>query len=441
MKKILIVLIIIIAFGGGWWFFTTFLEGEKPAVKLKQDITAIGQQKVFDITFTDQKTGLRNTEITINQDNKTIVLSSIKYPQKGTHDKSLSFVIDPLSLKLHDGTAKLNISAVDYSLRKNKTDITKHVKIDLMPPQIYLLNSSNYFNPGGTGIALYRLSETVSTSGVQVEDHFSPGYPVTLLGKPCIIAYFALPTQARNGQTNIRVIARDQAGNESSRNIPCLIREKKFRNDRLNLSDSFLQQKMPEFQLQNPDLRGKTPLETFIYVNELMRKDNDETIKKICQKTSPTQLWEGVFLRMKNASPKALFGDSRIYVYGGKTIAESTHLGVDLASTMHAPVEASNHGIVAFAGFIGIYGNTILIDHGLGLFSHYGHLETINVTKGQQVKKGDIIGYTGSSGLAGGDHLHFGIMVGGQFVNPQEWWDPHWINDNITKKMDILSTF
>jgi len=441
MKKLLIVFMIIAAIGGGWWFFTTSCEGERPAIKFKQDISTIGRQKVFDITFMDQKMGLRNTVVTINQDNKTRVLSSIKYPQKGTKEKSLSFVIDPLSLKLHDGAATLNISAVDYSLRKNKTSITKHVNIDLMPPQIYLLNPMNYINPGGTCVTLYRISEPVSTTGIQVENHFSPGYPITLSGNACIIAYFAIPMQARNGQINIRVIARDQAGNESSSNLPCLIREKKFRSDRMDLSENFLQQKMPEFQLQNPNLRGKTSLETFIYVNGLMRNDNDKAIETICQKTNPRQLWEGTFLRMKNASPMALFGDRRTYLYQGKTVGESIHLGVDLASTMHAPVEAANHGIVAFAGFIGIYGNTILIDHGLGLFTHYGHLGTINVRKEQQVKKGDVIGYTGSSGLAGGDHLHFGCVVGGQFVNPQEWWDAHWITDNISKKMELFSNF
>lgn len=443
MKKlrpfsIVFIVFVIVAAIGGWWFFTTSCEGEKPVLKFNQNISAIGRQNVFDITFMDQKSGLRNTVITISQDKRTIVLSSVAYPQKGIKKKSLSLIIDPLSLKLHDGRATLNIFAVDYSLRKNKASFKKDVNIDLTPPQIYLLNPVNNINPGGACITLYRTSETVSLSGVQVENHFFPGYPITLFGKSCIITYFALPIHAKNGQTNIRVIATDHAGNESSSNLSCLIRDKKFRSDRMDLSESFLQQKMPEFQFLNPNLREKTPLEIFVYINGLMRSDNDKTIETICQKTNPGQLWEGRFLRMKNASPMALFGDSRTYLYQGKTVGESIHLGVDLASTAHAPVEAANHGIVAFAGFIGIYGNTILIDHGLGLFTHYAHLGTISVRNGQQVKKGELIGYTGLSGLAGGDHLHFGVVVGGQFVNPQEWWDAHWITDNISKKMELL---
>jgi murein DD-endopeptidase MepM/ murein hydrolase activator NlpD len=214
-----------------------------------------------------------------------------------------------------------------------------------------------------------------------------------------------------------------------------LIKPKKFRADKMNLSDNFLQQKMPEFQAMVPALQGKTPLEIFIYVNGQMRNDNFQKIQSICQKSSPKKLWEGTFLRMPRAQPMALFGDKRTYMSGGKAIAASIHAGVDLASTAHAAIEAANNGIVVFAGPLGIYGNAVIIDHGQGLLSIYGHMSAITASAGKTVKKEEVIGHSGISGLAGGDHLHFGIIAGGQFVNPQEWWDPHWINDNLTKKM------
>jgi murein DD-endopeptidase MepM/ murein hydrolase activator NlpD len=140
---------------------------------------------------------------------------------------------------------------------------------------------------------------------------------------------------------------------------------------------------------------------------------------------------------MKDAAPMAQFGDHRIYVHAGKTVGESTHLGVDLASTANAPVEAANNGVVIHAGYLDIYGNMVLIDHGLGIFSLYAHLSSIDAKTGQAVKKGEVLGKSGLTGLAGGDHLHFSILVGGQFVNPTEWWDPHWIQDNITRKMQV----
>ena len=131
----------------------------------------------------------------------------------------------------------------------------------------------------------------------------------------------------------------------------------------------------------------------------------------------------------------ALFGDRRTYFYGGKAVGDSIHTGVDLASLAHAPIEAANTGVVRFAGELGIYGNAVIIDHGLGLATLYAHLSAIQVRPEQTVKRGEIIGSSGATGLAGGDHLHFGVAINGQFVDPREWWDPHWIEDNVTKKM------
>jgi len=97
----------------------------------------------------------------------------------------------------------------------------------------------------------------------------------------------------------------------------------------------------------------------------------------------------------------------------------------------NAPVPAANTGRIVYAAFLGIYGNCVIIDHGLGLQSLYSHLDEISVTMGAQVNRGDIIGKTGTTGLAGGDHLHFGMVIGGLQVSPVEWWDDHWIKDNI----------
>jgi murein DD-endopeptidase MepM/ murein hydrolase activator NlpD len=200
------------------------------------------------------------------------------------------------------------------------------------------------------------------------------------------------------------------------------------------ISANFLERKMPEFQQRY--IQGTDLLETFLYANEKLREDNLNTVQSICRESQKEQLWKGTFSRMQNAANMATFGDMRTYYYNGKKISESTHMGIDLASTKNAPVEASNDGVVVFTDYLGIYGNTVIIDHGMGLFSLYAHLSTIDVKKGQEVGKGEIIGHTGTSGMAGGDHLHFSMIVGGKFVNPQEWWDPHWIQDNVETKLN-----
>jgi hypothetical protein len=429
--------ILIIMAGLGWWFFNSYGEFEQPEIKLSRDIQVIGPRSTLDISFMDAKSGLAQTTVSITQANNTRLLSTAKYSGKKVHQQTIPVTIDPASLKLHDGPAVLTISAVDNALWKNSATISKVINIDAVPPQIFLLTPTNHINPGGTCMILYRTSKPVMTTGIQVGNVFFPAYPTNISGKPCYIAYFALPIDVTPGGGHIKIVARDQGGNEAISSVPRLLLKKKFRNDKMALSENFLQRKMPEFLPINPALRDKTPIDIFIYVNTILRDENFKTIQTVCQKSEAKQLWQDTFLRMKDASPMALFGDRRFWTYNGRAVGESLHMGVDLASLATASIEAANSGVVAFSGPLGIYGNTVVIDHGFGLFTLYGHLSNINVSNGQRVKKEEIIGKSGLSGLAGGDHLHFSVIVGGQFVNPTEWWDPHWIADNVTKKMAV----
>jgi len=434
-----IVWCLILLAGGGWWFFLTVGESGKPVVEIGADAAAIGLRKELTVTFSDSGRGLGHTEIVITQDNQPRVLSTIDYPETGVGRKAISVTVDAATLKLHDGPAILTLTAVDHAVWKNRITVTHPVTIDSLPPQIFQLNTQNHINPGGTCVVAYRLSEAALLTGIKVGDLFYPGYPVTLAGKPGYAAYFALPMDASPGVPQIRILARDQAGNETASGIPALIQKRKFRSDKMVLTDGFLGQKMPEFQAAIPELRGKTPIETFVYVNTLLRADNLKTIQSVCLKSEPRQLWQDTFLRMKNAAPMALFGDRRTYFYGGKPVGESLHIGVDLASLVHAPIEAANSGIVRFTGLLGIYGNAVIIDHGLGLSTLYAHMSGIQVKPDQTVKRGEVIGLSGATGLAGGDHLHFGVAIHGRFVDPREWWDPHWIADNVTKKLEAGS--
>jgi len=117
-------------------------------------------------------------------------------------------------------------------------------------------------------------------------------------------------------------------------------------------------------------------------------------------------------------------------------VDQEYHLGYDLAVTRRYPVEAANDGVVVFAGDLGIYGNAVIIDHGYGINTLYGHMSSIDVSVGDTIKKKQIIGRTGETGLAAGDHLHYGVYIYGVPVRPVEWWDEKWINDNILNKIE-----
>jgi len=420
-------------------FWVVFYEGEKPLITVSKDIQIIGRNSTFDITCSDMKSGLRHISVSIAQDGTERVIHAADFTTKGHRRETVSVQIDYKALQLHDGTALLQIAATDRSLRENRTVISRQVQVDVTPPVISLLNPSNYINPGGTCLITFTLSEPVTRAGVSVNDEFFTAYRATQSNTPLFVCYFASPLDAAERAVTISVSAEDGAGNTVLRTVPFHMRHKKFRSDTMRIGDRFLENKIPEFSDIRERLPDATPLETFVYINEQLRAENISRINELCSNPSESRLWDGTFLRLNNAATMAYFGDKRTYYYHDEVISKSIHMGVDLASIKNAIVEASNSGIITFTGYIGIFGNTVIIDHGQGLFSFYAHLSTVTVDEGQQIKKGAAIGRTGMSGLAGGDHLHFGILVGHRFVNPKEWWDPHWIRDNVKRKLDLPS--
>ena len=158
-------------------------------------------------------------------------------------------------------------------------------------------------------------------------------------------------------------------------------------------------------------------------------------IAALAAETAPRWLWEGPFRQLANSQVESGFADHRTYLYGGEEIDQQVHLGFDLASTANAPVLAANAGTVVFADFLGIFGRCVIIDHGTGLQSLYAHLSSFDVAPGMSVARDQQLGLSGQSGLAGGDHLHFAMLLQGRPVTPMEWWDAHWIEDRILRKL------
>jgi murein DD-endopeptidase MepM/ murein hydrolase activator NlpD len=251
------------------------------------------------------------------------------------------------------------------------------------------------------------------------------------------LALFAVPQDLT---TSVRPVVRvtHAVGNMREIALPCSIRPREFRTRQLEIDDSFLQRKVPELY----DLAGQKPpadlVQGYLYVNREMRAASERKIREVTATSNPSPLWDGAFHRQSNSAPMSNFADRREYVHQGETIDRQTHLGFDLASLRAAPVEAAQNGIVVFADMLGIYGNTVILDHGLGVFSLYGHLSTFAVKVGDRVTTKQSVGQTGDTGLAGGDHLHFSIMLYGVHIDPVEWWDPKWLQDHVTGNLKMF---
>jgi murein DD-endopeptidase MepM/ murein hydrolase activator NlpD len=429
------------------WLLLVRLEGQKPEIIFEQASPFIGKSHDFSLSITDPNSGLRKIWVAMIQNGKEIILTEQDFPSAGIFSggqiksKSLNIPFEPQKHGFSDGKAILRLAVWDYSWRGwwqgNQAYLEKNLTIDTQPPEIEMISTQHNLSQGGAGLVIYRTSEDCRLSGVYVGDNFFPAYAGDYKDPLIRLAFIGLGYQQGPG-TQIWIKAVDEAQNSAKAGVKHYIRKKVFKRDNIRISDQFLNAKVPEFENTiSLDLSGSL-VDKFLKINRDLRKANYQELSELTQTTDTTKRWSGEFLRLPAAANQAGFGDHRTYKYNGKIIDRQVHLGLDLASVTHAPVPAANSGVIAFSGSLGIYGKTVLIDHGFGLFSMYGHLSRSDVSKGQEVSKGEILGRTGSTGLAGGDHLHFSILVNNTFVNPIEWWDAAWIKNNILSKLEAV---
>lgn len=444
-KPILVIFLVLLVSIPAVWLAIIRMEGTPPALEIGLESPFIGASRTVSVSVADAGSGIRKIWMGVMVDGREEEILQRTFPSAGFFaggkEKTVEVkaTISPQALGLSDGKGIIRVVAWDYSLRKwgkgNQVYLEKEIQIDTQAPTINLISHAHNLNQGGSGLAIYRLSEECPVSGVTVGDYFYPGYAGHFKDPAVHMAFFALDYTQGKG-TPIAVSAEDRAGNHTTAGLAYHINARSFRKDAINLSDAFFKSKMPDFERYFPELAGGSRLDLFLKVNQELRKRDSEAIFGVTAQTEREILWNGPFLRLPSAANRARFADHRTYFYGGKVIDRQVHMGIDLASTAQSPVPAANRGKVAFTGDQGIYGNMIILDHGFGLFTLYAHLSHIDVAVGQIVDKGAVIGRTGMTGLAGGDHLHYGAVIHQTYVNPVEWWDDAWIKNNITSKID-----
>lgn len=403
-----------------------------PTVALSRGPGPISAKMTLNLTLKDAGTGIKKVTVTAVQADKSIAILSKDYPSE-THEARESFNISPQP-GLKEGPFKLQIVASDHSSFNfgsgNSTTLSLDFNYLNKPPAVTVISTAHNISRGGAGLVVYTVNREVEKTGVMVGDRVFPGYLQPAGFYACLFPFpFNLPAE----RFVPKVLAVDRAGNERQTGIYFHLLPKSFRSDRIELSDSFLDKISADFKDRFP--QAANPLEVFLKANRELREHDVKILSDCGRKTSPVPLWEGDFLRMPNSAPRGTFAQFRSYFYHGKLVDQQTHLGIDLAALSHAKVPAANRGKVVYADDLGIYGQCVIIDHGLGLQSLYGHLSRMDVKDGDEVQKGQTIGATGDTGLAGGDHLHFGMVISGEQVNPIEWWDPSWIKNNVTDKL------
>jgi len=447
-KRVVLLIICLCLFIVFIWFWVRKLESHGPKVSVDKKTKYLNKPQTLGFQIEDMGSGLRSIQVSILQSDsqkeiyKEDLPGSMLWRKKNIQRKTVQISFNPSEMKLKEGQLTFVVTACDYSWRNklagNITIFEQSYLLDRIPPELACLSTQHYLNQGGTGFVVYQTSSDSVKSGISVGNAFYPGFAVKSSSFPLAhVVYFALPYDQPDPR--IELISEDEAGNEARTGFYYMLRKKAFRKDALTVSDAFLQTKIPQFYAMDGTMPGMSLTDAFLRINNYWRDENHHKIRELCQHPQPECLWKGKFLRLPNAKPSALYADRRTYLYHGNKIDEQIHLGVDLASLAHSPVPAANGGIVIYRDRLGIYGNTVMLDHGQNIFSMYSHLSSFSVSVGQKVTIGQTVGITGDTGWAGGDHLHHSMMIGGTFVNPIEWWDEHWIKDNIELKLAIIS--
>ena len=429
------------------YLLVIMFESEGPSLVLQPLPEFLSKSQNFTVKTGDEGRGLRFLKVSIQQGTRERMILQEGFAFQGllnvggVHAYEKDFTIDPLTSKLAQGEAELQVQVWDHSKRgggEGNSSIVRHKMIvDTIPPSVRAVSRMHNVNVGGSALAVYQTSSDAAESGVFVDEVFFPGFAAPENSTEGIhYCYFAIPHHIKS-KPRIKLWARDKAGNMAENSFDYHVRKRTFRIDKVVLSERFIGSILPYFTSFYPLDDQESPIGKFLKINRELRKENHELLYRLKDNTSTERLWEGTWLRQKNAANRARFGDHRLYYYEREKVDEQDHLGVDLASLANAAVEAANHGRVIYADRLGIYGLTVVLDHGQGLMSVYGHMSKIDVSLGQEVRKGTVLGLTGNTGLAAGDHLHFAIMVSGIYVNPIEWWDDHWIEDHVSRKLGL----
>ena len=429
MKKLLIVVVAVVVL----LVVFVVVRSATPVVEIPSSLASIGQATPVTAQVRDPH-GVRSVQAFVEQNGSRYPVFSSTMPSKES-DTTVNFTAGVKSTpQLQAGKAKLIVEATSNDLMRKSASAEREVTVITQPPSLSVDSEQHYLYVGMADLATLSVSGGWTEAGIRVGDQKFRAWPMPG-GKPGLFAMYAF---AWNMPTGTVPVAYAGNGTGSDVTSPLVVifpkkEQPKYTEHNLQVSDAFMQKVVNEL---DPNGSGDM-VERFVKINSQMRVANNKTLSDLQYKTADKFLWSKPFIRQPHSQAEANFADLRNYIYQGKKIDQQVHLGYDLAVTQHVGVEASNDGKVVYAAPLGIYGNCIVVDHGYGLQTIYGHLSRIDVKEGDMVKQGQVMGLSGQTGMAGGDHIHFAMQLDGVQIDPKEWWDPHWIKDHIARRVDL----
>jgi len=445
-KIIAILLLLAIIAGAGYIYTAPEFEKISPTIESKEHIFW-NRTDPLKITLSDNM-ALKHYALILSDGSKSLIVGQGDFDTNVKKQTLLMRYPKGTTLNEKAKRLKLQVSVNDNSMwnffQGNKTVKNIEITVDYKRPIVNVLSNSYSITQGGSALVVFQADdENLDQLYVEIEDKKFRVTPYKKEGY--YAALIAWPFHKNN--FHAKIVAIDTAHNKRVVDIPYYLKNHKYKVSWIKARDNFIDGKITDLASSAPEYASiHNRLDKLRAINETMRLKNEDLIHTLSQNSTPKLLknWKiNKFYPLKNGAKVASYGDERHYYYQSKEneVSQSYHVGYDLASTKMAPIIASNAGTVVYANENGIYGNMPMIDHGLGLYSLYGHCSQLLVKEGDKVKAGQVIAKTGVSGLALGDHLHFGLVVQGIEVRPIEWFDASWIRkniDNVFKEADKI---
>lgn len=438
-----VVLVLVLVLVG----LASFRTGGEPEITIEPSAKGIGARTPIEVRVAEGGRGIDDVRVELVQGDRVEVIAEKEYTPRqawafwGPRTAEDTFTVEVgratvPNLRSGDATVRVVAERAGTWMRNPEPAVAEvTLPVRLTPPQLSVISNQHYVNQGGAEVVVYRVGDTAVRSGVEAGDWWFPGFDLPGGGAGEKFALFAVPYDVSD-QGQVKLIAVDDVGNRAEAGFIDRFTPKPPSEGTIELTDAFMGRVVPEIINNSPGFEDKGGvLENYLAINGAMREQNRQRLVELGGQSAEEFLFHEPFLPMPGGQVMSPFATHRTYVYNGKEVDEAFHLGFDLASTQRAPVPAAANGRVLLAEYHGIYGNAVVLDHGYGVMTLYGHLSSFDVQEGQTIERGQSVGRTGQTGLAGGDHLHYEVMLRGHPTTPVEWWDRKWLTDRLSRKL------
>ncbi|WKZ57744.1 MAG: M23 family metallopeptidase [Bdellovibrionota bacterium] len=452
-RRLLIILLIPVATAvltiaaAGWFDLVgSNLEFTSPSIRFVEVPRGVGTTPVsLLVEVRDEGAGLNELSVRAIQGSQKKELFSTTFENKKFAPVRIEFRGE--ESQLLEGQVQIEVRAKDSSMLGNTSLASLPLRVDYRRPKVVPLVAPTVIKAGSTQLVFYKVfDEDLGLSGVKVGTETFLGFPARSLDgdlqdSALFVAFFTVPLGESKAFPAIRLFAEDIVGNAISELLSTRVLPRAVTGRSIEVSDEYLRQFVePLARGYLAQLTGQAlfdPSTAFQFVHAQLRQFNeDQLIARLEESPRFDRYWQDFFSTPRGRERMA-FGDELEFRQQSQTLTRirNNSLIVDLPQGV-STVEAVNAGVVVLAENLGFFGRVVALDHGLGISSVYTNLESILVSRGEQVIQGQTIGTAGQSWYASNMQLQLQMRVHGTPVDPSEWVDRGWYGSQIEGRIN-----